>query len=79
MKKTYKIKITKKLINQLKSYWVEAHQAYNNLFGELNEIEAKMVKKTGIKEIEFFWVDNEIVGIGNADRTMPLIQREKLE
>jgi len=32
-----------------------------------------MAKKTGIENIEFFFCDNEIVGIGNVERTMRLI------
>ena len=35
--------------------------------------EREMAKKTGIENLEFFFCDNEIVGIGNVERTMRLI------
>jgi len=67
-KKIYKIKKTKNLIKQLKPFWKKLKQL-NTLHSTLiYELEKKMEKTTGIKEIEFFMCDNEYVGIGNSKR-----------
>jgi hypothetical protein len=79
MRKKYKIKVTKKLIKQLKPYWKELRQIENKFYDKLYEIEKKMEKITGIKGIEFFQCDGYYAGIGNVNRTMPLIQRDELE
>jgi len=73
-KKHYKIKITKKLLKQLFPFWDRLELSENFFRKRLDDIEKDMAKETGIKDIEFFWCDNEIVGIGNTSRTMPLIQ-----
>lgn len=44
-------------------------------YTELEELEEVMAKETKIKDIEFFWNDNSIVGIGNRSRTIKLVQR----
>ena len=77
----YPIKKTKKLITQLKPYWKEVQELYDDFFEKVNDLEIKMQKdkKIGIDDIEFFWVDGDYVGIGNIGRTMRLIQREELE
>ena len=77
--KKYKIKITKKLLKQLKPFWIGLQAIENVFHKEVWSLEKKMEKKTGIKGIEFFQCDGEYVGIGNTERTMPLIQRKKLE
>jgi len=46
---------------------------------EIAELEKAMEENTGIKGIEFFFCDNEVVGIGSSDRTLPLIFRRELE
>jgi len=74
-----KITPTKTQIAILKLYW-DMFQAEQSLFyGRIGELEKAMSKKTGIKDIEFFQCDGDWVGIGNAERTMKLIQREELE
>lgn len=45
----------------------------------MHQIEIAMEKQTKIKEIEFFFCDNEYVSIGNYLRTMELIGRDGLE
>jgi hypothetical protein len=42
-------------------------------------IEERMSEEMGIKGLEFFWSDSGCVGIGNADRTMGLLQNDDLE
>ena len=79
MAKEYKIKITKKQIKQLKGYWKELIEINRQHHHAVYELEKRMEKMTGIKNIEFFKCDNEYVGIGNSERTMKLIQRRKLE
>ena len=73
-KKEYKYPKTKELIKKLKPYWTEVQLILDEFYGQLNILEKKMEKETGIDGIEFFFMDNEIVGIGNAERTMDLIR-----
>lgn len=73
MSKEYKIKKTKELVEKLKPYWKELKKLDNLHRTLVYELEKKMEKETGIKDAEFFMVDNEYVGIGNAERTMELI------
>lgn len=39
-------------------------KSQSKYFKEISEIEKRMQKKVGDKDIEFFWVDGEIVGVG---------------
>ena len=74
MRKKYKIKVTKKLIEQLRPFWREFRKVQGRYDIKLRKLEEGMAKKTGIKNIEFFFCDNEIAGIGNVERTLPLIR-----
>lgn len=79
MRKRYKTKKTKKLIAQLKPYW----KAYRKLSGEFHRkvyaLEKQMSKEMGVKNMQFFMCDNEVVGIGNLNRTMDLVHGRDLE
>jgi len=76
--KIYKIKPTKKQLDTIKFYW-DMFQVEQTLFwARMGEIEKAMSKKTEIKDLEFFFCDNECVGIGNANRDMKLIHGEDL-
>lgn len=79
MTKTYKIKVTKKLFKQLRPFWQEFRKIQGTYDIKIAKLEEKMMKKTGIKDIEFFSCDNEIAGIGNAERTIRLVHRAELE
>lgn len=68
-----RIRKTKKLIETLRPFWKAMRFVTSVYFKELSEIEKNMEKKTGIKGLFFFWCDDEIVGIGNDDRTLDLI------
>ena len=74
----YKYPKTKKLVKQLKPYWKKVQIILGEFYGQLANLEKEMEKETGIPTIEFFFCDNEIVGIGNAERTMPLINEKEL-
>jgi len=65
-------KLTKK---QCAKYFKELESAENIFSMLVNEIEQKMSKETGIKDIEFFFCDGYCAGIGNASKTMKLIHR----
>ena len=78
MRRKHKIKVTKKLLRQLKPFWRELQKIQGSHSIKIAELEKGMAKKTGIENIEFFFCDNEIVGIGNVERTMRLIRDTEL-
>jgi len=78
-KLTNKIKLTHEQLEKLKFWWKIFQQAENEYWQRVGDLERKISKHVGIKDIEIFHSDNTAVGIGNYDRTMPLIHREKLE
>ena len=77
--KNYNIKINKRQLAIMKEAWKQLQKDEDIFSGLVMATEKWMEKETGIKDLEFFMCDNSYVGIGNADRTMKLIQREKLE
>jgi len=77
-KKTYTLKPTKKQLEVMKKYWKFLQDAEEQFFKSVNIIEQDMQKATGIDDIEFFRCDGDYVGIGNVDKTMVLIQQNKL-
>jgi len=78
MKTKYKIKITKPLIAKLKPFWAQLDELEDEFSGKVMKLETKMQKATKIKDIEFYMVDGDYVGIGNVNRTMPLIHRHEV-
>ena len=78
MRKKGKIKVTKKLLKQLKPFWQELQKIQGSYNIKIAELEERMARKTGIENIEFFFCDNEIVGIGNVERTIRLIRDTEL-
>ncbi len=77
--KRNKIKITPKQLKRLKYWWDIFQQVENKYWKLIGDLERKISRDVGIKGIEIFRSDGEAVGIGNYDRTMPLIQRDKLD
>lgn len=71
--------ITKKQLQIFKKYWKDVKKLEENFYRGIGRFEEKMSKETGIPDIEIFFCDGEMVGIGNYDRTMKLIQRNQLE
>ena len=72
MKNKYKYTST---YEKLRDYFDEFSKIEGEYWGKVQNLEKLMEKKTKIKGIEFFFSDNECVGIGNADRTMKLVHR----
>jgi regulator of PEP synthase PpsR (kinase-PPPase family) len=64
-------KLSKK---QAKKYFEELYEITEEFHRKVDALEDRMAQETGIEDIEFFWADNSICGIGNASRTLPLIQ-----
>lgn len=79
MNKEYKINPDKKQIKIMKEYWQQLQEMESEFLGEIGVLEEQLAHNTGIKDIEFFSCDGSYVGIGNAERTMKLIQQDKLE
>ena len=77
MKKIDKIKLIKKL----QPYWAEYLDASDRFMERIGRIEERMKrdKTIAIKDIEFFWVEGNIVGIGNTSRTLKLIHDSELQ
>lgn len=75
--KNYKIKKTNELIKKLKPFWLDFEKINEKFNKELARIEEEIRLSTGLNA-EFFYCDNECVGIGNYERTMELIRREEL-
>ena len=82
MNKKYKIKPTAKQLEIIKLYWKMLCAEQDKLWLRIGELERKMSKETGIKDLEFIqdsMFGGEWVGVGNVDRTMGLLQRGDLE
>jgi hypothetical protein len=78
MNKKYPIKPNKKQLAIMKLYWGMFQAEQTIFWAKLGELERKMSKLTGINDLEFFFCDNECVGIGNIHKTMKLIHGEDL-
>ncbi len=80
MSKRYKIKADTKLITKLKPFWRELQKLEDEHYGRVQKLEKLMELTTKIEGIEFFMSDDGYYcGIGNADRTMKLIQDFELD
>jgi hypothetical protein len=77
--KVYKIIPTKEQKRIIKCYWHKMKEIENEFYARINDLEKELERETDIKEIEFFFCDNECVGIGNVERTMELIHGEDLK
>ena len=79
-KKRYKIKVTPSLLKTVSTLWKTKYLPVEDSFrNAVDEFEKLLAKKTGIKDIEIFISESEVIGIGNTSRTMPLLQRSDLE
>lgn len=79
MSKKYPIKADKKLIAKLKPFWLQLQKLENEHYSRVQKLEKLMQLTTKIEGIEFFMTDGYYCGIGNADRTMKLIQDFELD
>lgn len=75
----YKIKISPQQLLKLKQWWSIYKMIEDDFWGQIKETEKKMAKDLKIKDIEFFFCDNECAGIGNTSKTLKLMQRDELE
>jgi hypothetical protein len=75
-KKEYQIKASLELRNKLIPFWEKLEVIEDDFYERVQALEKDMEETTGIEGIEFFFCDNSIAGIGNADRTMELIHRD---
>jgi len=66
------------LIEKIKPFVVKYRQAEDTFSAEIAAIEEEMAKATGIKDIEFF-ISNGLAGVGNASRSMKLINIFEIE
>lgn len=78
-RKVYKVKPNKKQMTVLREYWKQFKAMEDRHWGRVARMEESMSQDTGLEGLEFFMCDNAVVGIGNGQRTMRLIQREVLE
>ena len=74
-----KIVPTTKQMRKLKEFWYKKDIIEERYWKSLDILEKEMEEATKIRGIEFFHCDGSIVGIGNTDRTMELLQREDIE
>lgn len=79
MNKNYTIKPTKKQLLIIKKYWRAFQAEYDTFLNHVIGFEEAMSGETGIKDLEFFNSEGDYCGVGNIERTMKLIQRDKLE
>jgi hypothetical protein len=69
---------SKKLFNQLVILWPEVELLQQKFYKELNIIEKKIRKQTGIDDLEIFCDEDIPVGIGDVNREMRLIHGDEL-
>lgn len=74
-----KITPTSKQLEIMKEYWASLQAEIAEFDSIVTQLENEMSIATGINDLEFFNCDGDYCGIGNFDRTMKLIEREKLE
>lgn len=79
MEKGMRIQPTKKQLGVMKKCWKLFQKELDHFYMVTYKIEKKMSKEAEIKDLEFFQSDGDWCGIGNGDRTMGLLQRDKLE
>ena len=63
----------------MREYWKRLKSEQNDFLGVVYKLEKSMSKDCMIKDMEFFMVDNDYVGIGDGSRKLELTQRESLD
>ena len=74
----YKTKKTKKLILELRPYWLELRKLEQSFIHKVIKLEKKMAEGTKIDDIEFLG-SYDYHGIGNVSRTMEMVDEWDLE
>jgi len=71
--------LNKNQINYLRHHWKLAKKAEDEFYEKIKDIEFSMSSELDIPDLEIFFCDGSMVGIGNAGRTIKLILKEELE
>jgi hypothetical protein len=66
-------------IKKFSPYWKECRQITSEYYHKLNILEKKMRKELDNNQLEFFYCDGELAGIGTIDRKMKLIHDSQLD
>jgi len=66
-------------IEKLALYWKQCRRTTIEYHRKLAVLEKKMRRELGNGQLEFFWCDGEIAGIGTTDRKMKLIYDTELD
>ena len=74
-----KIRNTRSLRKKLLPFCDEFHLVWDEFFRKVMVIEGEMEKATKIEGVEFYSGDGEYIGVGNLDKTMPLIFFEDIK
>ena len=69
---------SKKLFDQLVILWPEVELLQQKFYEELNVLEKKIRKQTGVDDLEIFCAEGIPVGIGDINRKMRLIHDDEL-
>jgi len=77
--KPKKRKLNKKQMYWVRHYWNNLQKIQEDYWSKVNIVEACMAEDTGIPDIEFIWVNNAIIGVGNVSKTIELIQTDEME
>ena len=73
-----KIKKTRKLVKDLRPYWLELNKLEMAFMRKVMRLERKMGRELGIEDIEFIG-HCDYFGIGNVTRTMELVDMWEME
>lgn len=72
-------RLTKKQIDYLKYHWKLAKKAEGEFYEKIRDIEFAMRFELDIEDLEIFFCDGSMVGIGNYSRTIKLVHSEELK
>ena len=73
------IKASKKLINSLLPFWQRLNKYQSDYRLAKIRLEIEMSEKLKMKDLTFFEVDGDVVGVGNESRTLHLISIEEIK
>lgn len=71
--------LTNSQLKSCKRFWNQAREITELYYEAITNLEEKMAEETLIDDIEFFWVDGEIVGVGNESQTLKLVHDTQLD
>lgn len=74
-----KKRFTAKQMKLIRLAWRLAKIREADYYANLGDIERVLSQHIGVEDTIFFHSDNEMVGVGTADRTYKLLKAEELE